>query len=234
MLEIIVETLEDAIAAETGGADRLDLKADYPNGGLTPNLSTIDRVCEAVAIDVLVTVRPRSGDFIYDKHELDTMYKTIASVKRKRIAGFLLGALNSDGTLNEEALKNFIYFASPKTIHVHLSWEATKDKEAALEKLIELGVKSVRITGGAGLGEKAIDFLETLTYYQETYGKKIELVLAGGLDDKNIASLIMTTHIPHAHVGTGVRTPRNVHGRTDARKVREFKTQYDLAREKFL
>ncbi|MFW5914031.1 MAG: copper homeostasis protein CutC, partial [Bacillota bacterium] len=229
-----VETLDDAIAAETGGAERLDLKADYPNGGVTPTLDTVDKICEAVAIDVMVMVRPRPGDFVYDKHELNAMCKTIARAKKKRVSGFLLGVLKEDGTLNASALKDFIDLAGNKDVHVHLSWEATKDKEEALKKLIDLGVKSVRITGGEGLGEKATDYLETLRYYQGTYGNKIEFVLAGGVDEKNIAPLIMTTHIPHAHVGSGVRTPRSVHGRTDARKVQRLKLQYDLAREKFL
>lgn len=235
MLEIIVETLDDAIAAESGGADRLDLKADYPNGGVTPTLDTIDKVTEAVSIDVMVMVRPRPGDFFYSKDELNAMCKTIARAKKKeRVSGFLLGALNKDNTLNEKALKDFIEMAGHKDVHVHLSWEMTPDPEAALERMIQLGVKSVRITGGKGLGEKAVDYMEILQSYQQKYGDKIELVLAGGVNHTNIAPLIMNTGIAHAHTGSGVRTPSSVYGRTDARKVRELRTQYDLAVEKFI
>ncbi len=235
MLEIIVETFEDAIAAETGGAQRLDLKADYPSGGVTPFLDTIDRVCEAVSIDVMVMVRPRPGDFFYSKDELNDMCKTIARAKKKkRVSGFLLGALNQDNTLNERAIGDFIELAGDKDVHVHLCWEMAPDPEYALERLIELGVKSVRITGGKGLGEKAVDYMEVLRSYQEKFGERIELVLAGGVDALNVAPLIQYTGIANAHTGSGVRTPRSVYGRTDARKVRALKTQFDLAVKKFI
>lgn len=63
MLEIIVETVADALAAEAGGATQLDLKSAAELDGLTPTLGMIEQICSRVQIDVMVMVRPHKKKF---------------------------------------------------------------------------------------------------------------------------------------------------------------------------
>ncbi len=95
--------------------------------------------------------------------------------------GFLLGALTPQGEIDVEAVQNFGKRPPASPLNFHLAWEQTKDPEQALEKLIELGIKSVRLTGGRRLGTKAPDGTERIRRFQNQADGRIDLFLAGGV-----------------------------------------------------
>lgn len=229
MLEVIVETLQDALKAQAGGADQLDVKKDYNNGGITPDIETLKAIVSRVDINVMVMIRPRLGDFVYSLNEIHQMVEAILRFKRIGVDGFLLGALNADKTLNLDAIKQCLKAASNKDVHVHLSWEETPKPLETLQSLIRLGIKSVRITGGKGLGDKAESNIDALKYYRQVVGDKMALVLAGGVNADNLSRLMIETNIANAHVGSGVRIPKTAHGKVDVEKIRQLKAIHDNA-----
>ncbi len=229
MLEIIVETVADALAAEAGGATQLDLKSAAELDGLTPTLGMIEQICSRVQIDVMVMVRPHKKSFVLSPEDIAAMCKDISLARQYNVAGFLLGALTPQGEIDVEAVQKFREAAAGIPLNFHLAWEQTKDPEQALEKLIELGIKSVRLTGGRRLGTKAPDGTERIRRFQNQADGRIDLFLAGGVTPENIAWLVQETGVPNAHSGSGVRMPAESGGDVVEARVRLLRENLDRA-----
>ncbi len=229
MFEIIVETVADAKAAEAGGATQLDLKCDYLEFGLTPSIGMVEQVSSQVNIDVLMMVRPNANTMVFNPDEIKIMCTDIRLGSKFGAKGFLLGALTSDGKINESAVLRFQEAAGELPLHFHLAWEMTANPHEALETLIKLGVKSVRASGNQGVGGEVAQGLAALKRYQEQAAGRIKILLAGGVNYENIEHFITTTGIKNAHAGTAVRTPMTKKGAVIEQKVRQLRAAFDEA-----
>jgi copper homeostasis protein len=229
MLEIIVETVADARAAEAGGATQLDLKCDFVEYGLTPSIGMVEQVSSEVDIDVLMMTRPYANGMVLSHDDLNVMCTDLHVAAKHGADGFLLGALTEKGGIDTEAIQILQEAAGEIPLHFHLAWEMTVDPQQALEELIELGIKSIRTSGGQGLGGKAPQGIEGLKRYQEQAQDRIDMFLAGGINRQNIGRLVRKTGIPHAHAGTSVRTPPNQKGSVTESKVRQLRKALDEA-----
>src|SRR5689334_18087982 len=88
-LEACVETIQQCIKAEAAGADRIELCADLAKGGTTPSYGLVKRAKEVVGIPINVIIRPRGGDFVYDKEEIEIMKYDINAFKGLNVNGFV-------------------------------------------------------------------------------------------------------------------------------------------------
>lgn len=77
LIEVCSNSLESAINAENGGADRIELCAELEVGGITPSHGTLKLVLEKLSIAVFVLIRPRSGNFTYSDAEFQVMKEDI-------------------------------------------------------------------------------------------------------------------------------------------------------------
>src|SRR5688500_10308962 len=140
LIEAAVETLDDALAAVAGGADRLELCADLDAGGTTPARALVANVLARVSVPVLVMIRPRAGDFVYSREELDIMRDDIAAAIDLGASGVVLGALDSSGSVDVAATRALFAAARGRDVTFHRAIDYARDVLAAVETLASLGV----------------------------------------------------------------------------------------------
>jgi copper homeostasis protein len=222
MLEVVVETVEDAIAAQSGGAHQVEVKCDYQEYGLTPTAGMLEQICSNVTCDVLSMVRPHARTFIYSKTDLAVMASDIHRARELRVKGFLLGCLTGENEVDTNAIKYLKDVSGDHDLHFHLAWELTPDPPSTLELLINLGIKSVRISGGEGLSGQAAENTARIREYYEQADGRIDFFLAGGITVDNLAQVVADTGISNVHTGSGVRVPQTRTGVVSEEKVRQM------------
>jgi len=219
MLEIIAETVSDALAAETGGATQLELISDIFEDGLTPSAGLIEHACASVHIPVLVMVRPHARAFVYSPDDVAVMCADIRAACDLGASGLMLGCLTPDGRMDHSAIRSFQEVARGRPLHCHNAWQLTANPEQALEEIISLGFLSVRITGGRSVGGKATENMPRIQQFAQQGAGRIEFLLAGGVHAGNVAQLVASTGVRNVHAGAGARIPPQRGGVVDAGKV---------------
>lgn len=147
ILECCVDSVESAVNAKKGGADRLELCSNLVIGGTTPTLALYKQIRETVAIRIHALIRPRFGDFLYSAHELDIMEKEIAMFREAGADGVVIGCLNPDGSLARDAMKRLIGHAGDMHITLHRAFDMCRDPFQTLEEAKELGVHTILTSG---------------------------------------------------------------------------------------
>ncbi len=105
LLEIPVASLDDAVAAADGGADRLELNSAMPLGGLTPSLGLLDAVRNQIQLPIMVMIRPRQGGFCYSQSDFDVMRRDVDLALDHGAGGIVFGILKEDGTIDAVTLQ---------------------------------------------------------------------------------------------------------------------------------
>src|SRR5258705_13541284 len=126
LLEVAVDSLERATAAEHGGAHRLELCANLELGGLTPHIELIRKVRSAVQIPIHVMVRPRPGDFVYSAEEFAEMRESIREIKGENVQGIVTGVLLPNGSIDRQRTRELVGLASPRPVPLHRAVDDTK------------------------------------------------------------------------------------------------------------
>jgi copper homeostasis protein len=186
ILEICCDTFQDCLSAQKGGADRIELCADLPTGGISPSFDLFKKVKAAVDIPVFVLVRCREGDFIFKKEEIDLMCSQIRDFVQLGADGIVCGALTADGQLNLHATRQFIEAAAPLPFTFHRAFDAVKNPETALQQLIELGASRILTSGQQATAVEGLPLLKKL---QQLAGDALTILVAGGVRPHNLPLL---------------------------------------------
>src|SRR5262245_29989883 len=196
MIEAAVESLEAALAAADGGADRIELCTDLAHGGTTPELQLLRQCKSQLKIPVFVLVRPRAGDFVYSDAEHQTLIQQIQRAKNAGAHGIVTGELTSARQIAEERTAALVSAAQPLPFTFHRAFDECLDLGAALEALIRLGVNRVLTSGGARTAADGVERLERLA----TQAKgRIEILPGGGITPQNVADLVQRTGARDVH-----------------------------------
>lgn len=147
-IEIVASTLHSCIEAEKGGAARIELCAALGTAGVSPNTSLLKLVKKHIKIPVFVMVRPREGDFVYSKLEVEQMKQEIADFKATGADGIVLGCLKKDGTVDILLTSELVELAAPLPVTFHRAFDITPDLFDAMEDIIETGCDRILTSGG--------------------------------------------------------------------------------------
>jgi copper homeostasis protein len=196
ILEICVDSVESAKAAESGGAQRVELCAGLSEGGITPSTGLMRAVREALSIPVYVMVRPRGGDFFYTPDEFQVMRIDIEEAKKTGMDGVVLGLLQKDGQIDVDRTRELVEYASPMGVTFHRAIDWAPDVEAALEDVITTGAERVLTSGGMLTALQAAERIASMVAQSKD---RIRLMACGRIRYDNIAEVAQKTGAPEYH-----------------------------------
>lgn len=197
IVEACVDSVESALAAERGGASRLELCDALFDGGTTPSAGMIAACRERVSIPVFVIIRPRGGGFVYSDAELDVMRRDIVAARGLGADGVVIGALGADGAVNEAQTRSLVDVAGGLPVTFHRAFDFTPDVGTALESLISAGVSRVLTSGGAPTAREGIPMLASLV---RQAGDRLVVMAGGGVREENVRQIVDATGVREVHV----------------------------------
>jgi copper homeostasis protein len=199
-LEISVETLEAAVAAERGGARRIELCAELRLGGLTPSEDLMRMARKKVRLPIFAMIRPRAGDFVYSALELVQMHRDIAAAKGLGMDGIVLGLLTRDRRVDIAGTRELLKAAEPLPVTFHRAFDDVPDLGAALEDVIEVGAARILTSGGAATVPAGIARLAQLVAAARD---RIVILPGGGINASNAMEVARQTGAQELHSGLG-------------------------------
>jgi copper homeostasis protein len=230
LLEVIATTAEEALTAEAAGADRIELITAMQEGGLTPSLGIIEETIDSVRIPVHVMVRPHSRSFVMSGQDLRTMVRDIRRIRRTGARALVLGVLNSDGTVQEEALQQLLEAAEGMAVTFHRAFDEVRDQEEALYTLAQYAqIRTILTSGGKLSALEAVHQIERLVKISE--GTHIRILAGSGLTLERLESFIRSTGVQEVHFGSAVRTMGKVMNPVSPERVRQAKEILNLFNE---
>lgn len=196
LVEAAVESLEEALAAERAGADRLELCVNLDSGGTTPSPALIDAVVRDAHIPVFVLIRPRAGDFVYAEPEIDTMIREIAVARDRGVSGIVTGALKPDGTVDIEHTRALVGAAGELPVTFHRAFDSTTSPTEALEQVVDAGASRVLTSGGAATALVGATAIASLV---DQAGGRISIVAGGSIRAHNVRDVVTRTRVAEIH-----------------------------------
>ena len=190
ILETCVDSVESAMEAVKGGANRLELCSNLIIGGTTPNINLFKLIKEKTNIRINVLIRPRYGDFCYTENEFEIMKRDIQMFKKIGANGVVIGILKADGTLDMKRMRELIAEAGGMHITLHRAFDVCKDPFVTLEEAKKLGINSILTSGQKNKCTEGRELLKELVEKSED---KIEILIGSGINSSNVEKIISYT-----------------------------------------
>jgi copper homeostasis protein len=218
LIEVCVDSVESALAAQAGGADRIELCQDLSEGGLTPSAGLFATVRERVKLPIAVMIRPRGADFCYSEPEFEVMRSDLQFAKQAGANMMVLGLLTPDGSIDVARTGELIALARPLPVTFHRAFDMVCDAGTALEDLIRLEVERVLTSGLERTAAEGLDRIMTLMRLAQG---RITIVPGGGISEHNLPKILATTGAREFHISASTaqesamtfRNPRVTMGR---------------------
>lgn len=184
--EVCANSVASCIAAQQGGATRVELCAGIPEGGTTPSYGMIKNARKSINIGLNVIIRPRGGDFLYSLSELEEMLEDIRIAKELGADGLVFGCLRPDGSVDMEAMKPLMEAAGDTPVTFHRAFDHTSDPMQALEDIIKLGCARILTSGCMPTALEGAPLLARLV---EKADERIIIMPGCGVKESNIAEI---------------------------------------------
>ena len=201
-IEICVDSVASAMAAQLGGASRVELCSNLSEGGITPSAGLIEMLRSRISIGLQVMIRPRAGDFCYAADEFETMQRDILTARKIGADGVVLGILGADGRVDIQRTRQLVELARPLSVTFHRAFDMSDDLSRALEDICTAGVDRVLTSGGEQTASLGIDRIAGLV--QASRGR-IAIMAGGGIREHNAASVLERAGVREIH--SGMRSP---------------------------
>lgn len=195
-LEICAASLASCLAAEEGGADRIELCDNLLEGGTTPSYATIALAREKVKIALYPIIRPRGGDFLYDELEYAVMRKDIECCKALGCDGVVIGLLTADGKVDKERTRALVQLAWPMGVTFHRAFDMTDDPLQALEDIIDTGCERILTSGQRNTAQEGAPLIAELV---TKAAGRIAIMAGSGVRATNVGDLAAATQAREYH-----------------------------------
>ena len=190
LLEVCCSDPGSVAAAKSGGADRIELCTSLETGGLTPSAALIDYAVRLMPGRVNVLIRPRGGDFLYSREELDVILSDIHDAVARGASGIVCGALTAGGDIDTDALSEMIAAAGDVPFTLHRAFDVCRDPELALRQCIDAGCARILTSG---LAPTAVEGIPQLARLNTIADGKIILIAAAGVGPDNALRIVEET-----------------------------------------
>jgi copper homeostasis protein len=203
-LEISVESVKAAQAAERGGADRIELCGNLSVGGVTPSAELMHAARKQVGVPIFMMIRPRPGDFVYSAAEFAAMKAEIDSAKRTGMNGVVLGILDSHQRIDVVRTRELVELACPLPTTFHRAFDECGDLLQALEDAIRTGVARILTSGGAATALEGSAVIASLVAKAQS---RVFILPGAGINASNITQVVEKTRAQEFHSGLGSTLP---------------------------
>ena len=204
LLEAPVFNLQASLEAAQLGIDRLELCANFPEGGETPSAGMLRFLKREIDIPIFVMIRPRGGNFVSSPKELLVMKQDIQLLGDLGADGFVFGALDAQGSVNESACESLLRAAESKPCTFHRAFDASADLTGSLEKIIQLGFHRVLTSGGENSIEEGLPQVMALL---EQAKERIIILPGGGLKVTHVSRLKESGYLKEVHASCKLAKP---------------------------
>jgi copper homeostasis protein len=206
-VEICIDSVESAIAAERGGAERIELCSDLLEGGLTPGAGLIASVRRHVGNGLFVMIRPRGGDFCYTNFEFEVMQEEIAHARELGANGVVLGLLDEEGRVDVPRTRKLVELADPLPVTFHRAIDMTPDLLAAMEDVVATGASRILTSGGAPNVTRGMRQIARMV---EAANGRIVIMPGGGITADSIVTIAEATGATEFHSSARTAFPSPV------------------------
>ncbi|MBE6368320.1 MAG: hypothetical protein E7052_10515 [Lentisphaerae bacterium] len=208
-LEVGARTVDDALSAWNGGADRVELYVSPMEGALTPSTGLVQAAVQAkketnIDLGLFVMLRPRSGDFLYSDRDFDTLLRDTENLYAAGADGFMCGIVTADGMLDIKRMKEVMKRCPGKPFTLHRGFESTRDQFRTLEECVDLGIDYI-LTGGL-LPGGGLDTDRLRKLIEKADGRiKIVVALGSGFQVDMLGPIIEQSGAVEYHIVNGYR-----------------------------
>ena len=225
IIEVCVDSVCNAVVAQSAGASRVEFCAGLPDGGTTPSHAQIEIARKQLHIKLYVIIRPRGGDFLYNDTEFEIMKSDIHFCGKTGCDGVVIGMLRPDGTIDKERNNVLIQIAHHYAMGVtfHRAFDRCDDLFEAMETIIELGCERILTSGGYDTAGEGAEIIRMLI---EKAGERIVIMPGSGITPENAQELIQKTGAKELHGTFRSRFPSRMLYRN--KKLSRHDEEYEL------
>ena len=228
IIEVCANSAASCVAAEQGGAARVELCAGIPEGGTTPSYGEMVTARRAIGIQLNVIIRPRGGDFLYTPAEVQTMLLDIEAAKAAGADGVVFGCPNPDGTIDMERNRQLKEAAGSLSTTFHRAFDVCRDPFEALEQIISLGFDRILTSGQEASAPQGAGLIAQLV---ERAAGRIIIMPGCGVNENNVAELARTTGAQEFHMSARHRVEGGMVYRNERVSMGGTVTVEEFARE---
>jgi len=222
-LEVCANSFSSALAAQEGGAIRVEFCENMAEGGTTPSYGQIKLAKERLEIEVWPIIRPRGGDFLYSDDEFQIMKLDIEFCKSLGCDGIVIGMLTSNGEIDRERCAKLVELAKPLPVAFHRAFDMCNDLSVGLEQLIELGIVRILTSGGAENAFKGAPLISALI---KQAANRIEIMPGAGINPQNIQEIRNITGARVFHSSARAKVESKMKFRNQLSKMGNIEDEY--------
>lgn len=199
IIEICCCSVDDVVAAQKGGADRVELNSAFESGGLTPTLGSLIEAKKRVSIPIITMIRPRTGGFCYTNREFDTMVTDAKLMLEHGADGIAVGILNEYKNIDLPRMNVLVELCKSmnKEIVFHRAIDITPNVVESAHELVSLGVDRILTSGGK---QRCLEGIDTINELMDTVSDQIQILACGSIRPTNLAEIISKTSCNQFHM----------------------------------